>query len=181
MAMRVDGADKATDLAKLSPAARSLLSSARAGKPAPVSLICGEPSLVTEVANAFVDALVPAPQRSVNLEVYDGRATPLVSVLDTLRTRGLFASAKVVWVRELPLLAAGEKRSEVLEAILKAIADERMERRVAVRRLHPLPSHELGEALVHPDVLPRRDRDGVPAVRGEGDAAAVAAGGQAGG
>lgn len=116
-----------TDDAGLPPAARALLKAARSGKPKPVSLVYGEPSLLAVVAEAFVDALVPAASRSFNLEVYDGRATPLVSVLDSLRMGGLFAGAKLVWVRELPMLAAGEKKSDIVAALLKGVADDRME------------------------------------------------------
>src|SRR5262245_39059271 len=112
---------------RLPVAARQVIAAARAGKPKPVTLIHGEPSLVSDVAEAFVAALVPLDRRSVNLEVYDGRATPLVSVLDSLRMGGLFAGAKLVWVRELPMLAAGERRADVVAAILKAVAEERME------------------------------------------------------
>jgi DNA polymerase III delta subunit len=119
--------ERPPDLAGLPAAARSLVESARAGKHKPVSLIHGEATLVSQVADAFVDAVVPAERRSMNLEVYDGRATPLVSVLDSLRMGGLFGGAKLVWVRELPMLAAGEKRADVLAKILEAIAAERME------------------------------------------------------
>jgi DNA polymerase III delta subunit len=126
--MPTSSSDKAdAGLGALPPAAQALIKAARAGKPKPVSLVYGEPSLVSVVAEAFVDALVPAAKRSVNLEVYDGRATPLVSVLDSLRMGGLFAGAKLVWVRELPMLVAGEKRADIVAAILKGVADARME------------------------------------------------------
>lgn len=113
--------------AGLPAAARAVIAAARAGKSKPVTLIYGEHSLVADVSDAVISALVPAEKRSVNLEVYDGRATPLVSVLDSLRMAGLFGGAKLVWVRELPMLAAGEKRADVVAAILKAVADERLE------------------------------------------------------
>jgi len=111
----------------LPPPVKALVAAARAGKQQSVTLVYGEPTLVAQAAEAFVDALVPREKRSMNLEVYDGRATPLVAVLDSLRMGGLFGGAKLVWVRELPMLAAGEKRSDVLAAILKAVGDDRFE------------------------------------------------------
>ncbi len=113
--------------ASLPAAARPVLAAIAAGKVKPVYLVFGESFLVGAVAQALIEALVPAERRSFNLEVYDGRATPLVTILDSARTAGLFAGTKVIWVREAPMLQSSEKRSDTLKAIVDGVADGRME------------------------------------------------------
>ena len=59
------------------PEGRALVKAAAAGRARPVYLLYGEPLLVRAVAAALVDMLVPPERRSFNLEIYDGRTTPL--------------------------------------------------------------------------------------------------------
>lgn len=99
---------------------RALVQAATAGQPKPVYLFVGEPFATTAAARALVDVLVPEARRAFNLEIYDGRTTPMAAVLDSLRTPGFFAGPKVVWVRETTVLLSGEKRSELTKALLAA-------------------------------------------------------------
>lgn len=104
---------------------QSIVAAAKSGKPASVYLLVGESADTRAAANALIDALVPAASRSFNLETYDGRATGLSVVLDSLRTRGFFPGTKVVWLRESPVLLSGEKRGDVAKAMLTAWVDGR--------------------------------------------------------
>ena len=98
---------------------------ATAGEPKPVYLLTGEPSETLAAAHALLDALVPPAHRAFNLESYDGRTTPIATVIDSLRTPGFFPGTKVVWVRESTLFLSGEKRAEVTAALLAACDDGR--------------------------------------------------------
>jgi DNA polymerase III delta subunit len=93
--------------------------------PRPVYLLLGEPVTTSAAAHALVDVLVPAANRDFNLEIYDGRTTPIARVLDSTRMRGLFAGTKVLWVRETTVLLSAEKKSDLTAALLDAIEEER--------------------------------------------------------
>jgi DNA polymerase III delta subunit len=108
-------------------------------KPAPVYLLIGEPFQTEAAARALIDVLVPAERRALNLEIYDGRATSIGPVLDSLRMFGLFAGTKVVWVREPALFAAGEKRGDVTSALFAAWEEDRIAE--AAERLLVLAAH----------------------------------------
>jgi DNA polymerase III subunit delta len=108
-------------------AARKIVATAAAGKGKPVYLITGEPFLVSTAAQALVDALVAPERRSMNLETYDGRATPLATVLDSARMPGFFGGAKLIWIREAPVLSSAEKRGDALAKIVDAVKEGRME------------------------------------------------------
>jgi len=88
-------------------------------------LLTGESADTRRAAQALIDALVPPASRAFNLETYDGRATSVATVLDSLRMRGFFAGQKVVWLRDSPVLLSGEKRGDVAKAMLAAWGDGR--------------------------------------------------------
>jgi len=98
----------------------AILRAAGAGQPKPVYLFAGEPFATAAAAQQLLAVLVPPERRSFNLETYDGRTTPVATVLDSLRTPGFFAGTKVVWLRECTLLLSAEKRSEVTQALFAA-------------------------------------------------------------
>lgn len=102
----------------------SLVEAARK-RPAPVYLLIGEPFQTEAAVRALIDVLVPAPRRTLNLEVYDGRTTPVGPILDSLSMSGLFGGTKAVWVREPALFRAGEKRSDAVGALFAAWAEDR--------------------------------------------------------
>ena len=107
------------------PEFAALVQAAAAGQHKPVYLFAGEPFETTAAAHALLDVLVPAARRSFNLETYDGRTTPITTVLDSLRMPGFFAGTKVIWVRESTLFLSGEKRADLTTALLAAWADGR--------------------------------------------------------
>jgi DNA polymerase-3 subunit delta len=103
----------------------ALVREAAAGRAKPVYLFAGESFETSAAAHALIDALVPAARRSFNLETYDGRTTPISTVLDSLRMPGFFTGTKVVWLRETTLFLSGEKRPEVTKSLLAAWHDGR--------------------------------------------------------
>jgi DNA polymerase III delta subunit len=100
------------------PDLASLIRGAQSGQYKPVYLFIGEPFETRAVAQVLLDALVPESRRAFNLEMYDGRTTPIATILDTVRTPGFCAGVKVVWVRESPLFLSGEKRGDLTAALL---------------------------------------------------------------
>jgi DNA polymerase-3 subunit delta len=103
----------------------ALMRAAAAGDYRPAYLLAGEPHETRAAAQALIDTLVPESRRAFNLEVYDGRTTPLATVLDSLRTPGFFAGTKVIWVRESPLFLSGEKRGDIAAAMFTAWSEGR--------------------------------------------------------
>ncbi len=103
----------------------ALVNDAASGKFKSIYVFAGESFLSNAAAHAVAEALVPEASRSFNLETYDGRSTPLGTVLDSLRMRGFFAGVKVVWLRDTPLFLSGEKRSDLTKTMLAAWADSR--------------------------------------------------------
>jgi len=103
----------------------ALLAAARSGRPRSVYLFAGESFHTRTAAHALLDALVPQARRAFNFETYEGRTTPIATVLDSVRTPGFFPGPKVVWVRESPMFLSGEKRSELTKALLAAWGDGR--------------------------------------------------------
>lgn len=102
----------------------ALLAAARK-RPSPVYLIIGEPFQSEALARELIDLLVPPQRRSLSLERYDGRGTPIGTVLDSLRTPSLLAGTKVIWVREPTLFLSGEKRSDIASALFAAWEEDR--------------------------------------------------------
>jgi DNA polymerase-3 subunit delta len=106
---------------------RALVRDAGQGTYKPVYLFVGEPFQTAAAAKSLVDALVPSARRDFNLEVYDGRTTPITRALDSARMHGFFAGVKVVWLRETTVFLSGEKRAEVTKALLHAWSEGREE------------------------------------------------------
>ncbi|MCK6554482.1 hypothetical protein L6Q96_07855 [Candidatus Binatia bacterium] len=103
-----------------SAAVAKLVAEAAAGKARRAYLFVGESAATRAAAEALVNVLVPPARRSFNLEVYDGRSAAFGRVVDSARTPGFFAGAKVIWVRESPAFLAAEKRPDVTKALLAA-------------------------------------------------------------
>ena len=94
-------------------------------------LICGDDDfLVALEARTLVDRLVPADNRIFGLETIDGRVDTLdeclaclASCREALATDGLFASDKLVWLREPAFLSTERlSRSEALKGPLADLA-----------------------------------------------------------
>jgi DNA polymerase-3 subunit delta len=115
----------ATRLAERHAEFAALMRAAAAGAPRPVYLFIGETFETAPAAQAVLDALVPAAHRAFNLETYDGRTTPLSTVIDSLRTPPFFPGVKLVWVRETTVFLSGEKRADIAAALLRAWSEGR--------------------------------------------------------
>jgi DNA polymerase-3 subunit delta len=83
------------------------LAEARAGRPAPVVLLDGDPFLTLRAARSLGDAIVPEERRSLNLVELDAAASP-GEVAAELATGGLFGGGKVVLVAEPAFLQSKE-------------------------------------------------------------------------
>ncbi len=112
----------------------AVLQAAASGRHKPVYMFIGDADQTSAAAHALIDVLVPAASRSFNLEVYDGRTTPIAMVLDSVRTPGFLSGAKVVWVRDTTLFLSTETRADLTGALLDAWAAGR-EREAAEKLL----------------------------------------------
>lgn len=83
------------------------LAAIRGGKAAPVYLLDGDAFLTLRAARTIAEAIVPEPQRSLNLVEVDAAAGP-GEVAAELGTGGLFGGAKVVLVVEPAFLQSKE-------------------------------------------------------------------------
>ncbi len=108
------------------------LAEARAGKPAPVYLLDGDPFLSLRAAREIACALVPEAQRALNLVELDAAASP-AEVAAELATGGLFGGGKVVLVQEPAFLQSKEDSAEGFERARDLWAQGRQ--REAARRL----------------------------------------------
>jgi DNA polymerase-3 subunit delta len=102
------------------PEVVALVREAAAGRPKPVYLFTGESFETAAAVHALLAVLVPVAQRSFNLETYDGRTTPIATLIDSLRTPGFFPGVKAVWVRESTAFLSTEKRADVTKALFSA-------------------------------------------------------------
>ncbi len=96
------------------PVAASLdacLEEARAGRPAPVYFLDGDPFLSLRGARALAHALVPEERRALELVELDAATSP-AEVAAELSTGGLFGGGKVVLVQEPAFLTSKEDLEE---------------------------------------------------------------------
>jgi DNA polymerase-3 subunit delta len=108
------------------------LAEIRAGTPAPVYLLDGDPFLSLRGARQLVEALVPEAARSLNLVELDPAASP-GEVAAEVATGGLFGGGKVVLVQEPAFLTAREDLEEALARAREQWGEGRQ--REAARRL----------------------------------------------
>lgn len=111
---------KSGRVARASSPLSRLVDSCRKGAIAPVYVLVGENPEIRPAAEAMIDVLVPPERRSFNLEVYDGRTTPMARVLDSLRTPAFFPGIKVVWVRDSAVFLTSAKKGEIAKSMWAA-------------------------------------------------------------
>jgi DNA polymerase-3 subunit delta len=114
------------------PTIEGCLAEVRAGRPAPVYLIDGDPFLTLRAAREMAFALVPEAQRSLNLVELDAAASP-AEVAAELSTGGLFGGGKVVLLAEPAFLQSKEDAGEAFERARVMWGEGRQ--REAARRL----------------------------------------------
>ena len=105
---------------------------ARAGKPAPVYLLDGDPFLSLRAGREIALALVPEARRALNLVELDAASSP-AEVAAELATGGLFGGGKVVLVQEPAFLQSKEDAAEGFERAREMWEQGRQ--REAARRL----------------------------------------------
>ena len=139
------------------PTVEWCLAEIRAGRPAPVHLLDGDPFLTLRAARQLAEALVPEARRSLNVVELDAAASP-AEVAAELSTSGLFGGAKVVLVVEPAFLQAKEDAAEAFERARQMWSDGRQ--REAARRLLTLAAKAGWSAA---DLDPGRDGAASPA------------------
>ncbi len=115
------------------PTLESCLAEARAGTPAPVYLLDGDPFLSLRAARELAHALLPEAQRSLNLVEMDAAASP-AEVAAEAATGGLFGGTKVVLVQEPAFLQSKEDVKESFDNA-RRMWDEGRQREAARRLL----------------------------------------------
>jgi DNA polymerase III subunit delta len=108
------------------------LAEAKAGAPRPVYLFDGDAFLALRAARELASALIPEPQRSLNLVELDAAASP-AEVAAEIATGGLFGGGKVVLVQEPAFLTSREGAEEAFDRAAAMWAEGRQ--REAARRL----------------------------------------------
>jgi DNA polymerase-3 subunit delta len=114
------------------PTLAACLAEARAGRPAPVYLLDGDPYLSGRAARELAAALVPEERRALNLVELDAAASP-AEVAQELATGGLFGGGKVVLVHEPAFLQSKEDGGEAFARARELWGQGRQ--REAARRL----------------------------------------------
>ena len=115
----------------------SLLADIRQKKGPALFLLHGDDFQVHAAAQALLDALVPAENRSFNLERFDGRSASWDQIEAALMTPPFFPGAKLVWVENAPYFASPESKDEIGEKTLKLLGEGRRDEaaRVLLERL----------------------------------------------
>lgn len=114
------------------PTLEECLAEARAGRPAPVYLLDGDPFLTLRAGRQLIEALVPESQRDLNAVELDPAATPAEAARE-LATGGLFGGGKVVLVAEPAFLTSKEDAGEAFDRALRSWSEGRQ--RDGARRL----------------------------------------------
>ncbi len=115
----------------------SLLSDIREEKGSALFLFHGDDFQVHAAAQALLDALVPAENRSFNLERFDGRSASWDQIEAALMTPPFFPGTKLVWIENAPYFASPESKDEIGEKALKLLGEGRRDEaaRVLLERL----------------------------------------------
>ncbi len=114
------------------PALEEALAEVRAGRPAPVYLLDGDPFLTLRAGREIAEALVPEAQRALNAVELDPATTP-AEVAREVATGGLFGGRKAVLVAEPAFLTSREDAGEAFDRALRSWRDGRQ--RDGARRL----------------------------------------------
>ena len=101
----------------------SILSDIRSGKPPSLLLLHGDDFPVHAATQALLDLLVPAENRTFNLERFDGQSTSWDQIEAALMTPPFLPGAKTVWVESAPYFASAENKGEMGEKVLRLWGD----------------------------------------------------------
>src|SRR5512144_2847537 len=106
------------------PTLEECLAEARAGRPAPVYLLDGDPFLTLRAGRQLIEALVPESQRDLNVVELDPAATPAEAARE-LATGGLFGGGKLALVAEPAFLTSKEDAGEAFDRALRSWSEGR--------------------------------------------------------
>jgi DNA polymerase-3 subunit delta len=81
----------------------------------PVTLICGEEMLCKKAFEDVLDVLMPASDRALGVETFDGNEDSLGSVLASMNTYALLSSAKVVVLHDARLFYSSKAQQGLRE------------------------------------------------------------------
>jgi len=95
---------------------------------APVYLIHGEEMLTKSAFDALLDALLPAPQRSINYEPLDGTQENIHGVIGRVNTYSLLPGIKVIALRDSRIFYAGLDKERLLDNAKKAYDDDNIKK-----------------------------------------------------
>jgi DNA polymerase-3 subunit delta len=89
----------------------------------PVYLIYGEDLLTKGAFDALLNALIPAPERSINYEPLDGTYENIHEVIGRVNTFSLLPGTKVIALRESRIFYAKQDKNPLLENAKKAFEE----------------------------------------------------------
>ena len=88
-------------------------------------LLHGDDLHVHEASHRILEQLLPADQRAVNLERFDGRSTPWGQIEAILRTPPLFPGTKIVFIEDAPYFLSRERKGELVEKVQQLWAEDK--------------------------------------------------------
>ena len=89
----------------------------------PVYLIYGEDLLAKGAFDALLNALIPAPERSINYEPLDGTYENIHEVIGRVNTFSLLPGTKVIALRESRIFYAKQDKNQLLDNAKKAFEE----------------------------------------------------------
>jgi len=89
----------------------------------PVYLIYGEDLLTKGAFDALLNALIPAPERSINYEPLDGTYENIHEVIGRVNTFSLLPGTKVIALRESRIFYAKQDKNQLLDNAKKAFEE----------------------------------------------------------
>lgn len=96
---------------------KTLLAEIRGGRPYPLVLLYGDDFRVDQATKAILDRLLPARDRALSIERFDGSSAGWDEIEGALRTPPLFADRKVVLVEKAPYFLPREQREELSDVL----------------------------------------------------------------
>ena len=89
----------------------------------PVYLIYGNDLLIQGAFDMLLNALIPAPERSINYEPLDGTYEKIHEVIRRVNTFSLLPGTKVIALRDSKIFYARQDKDQLLENAKKAFED----------------------------------------------------------
>ena len=84
-----------------------------------VMLVFGDDYQVQEACRAIINLLIPADERPLNLERYDGASASWDQIEASLATPPFLAGKKVLWIEKAPYFLSREQRGELGAKVLQ--------------------------------------------------------------